>query len=254
MLVHLEMHGRIAVVTLNRPERLNAVCFPLRSELMAMLARLNADPEVGAIVLTGAGRGFCSGQDLSEAGSMTVEHVSRLFNHQRGMYLALRDLGKGCVAAVNGVAAGEGLYLALCADMRIGHAGVRLGMPEVSVGQANMIGAGLLGMLAGYAVARELALTGELVGGARAYELGLLSSLVAEDEVMPRAMEAAHRLAAQPPLALAMTKRRFRDATQPAFEAACDASVRAAVESFAAGEPQAGMRAFFERRGRRGGW
>jgi enoyl-CoA hydratase/carnithine racemase len=252
MLVRLDLHGRVAVVTLNRPERLNAVCFPLRSELMAMLARLNADPEVRAIVLTGTGRGFCSGQDLSEAGSMTVEHVSRLFNHQRGMYLALRDLTKGCVAAVNGVAAGEGLYLALCADMRIGHPGVRLGMPEVSVGQANMIGGALMAALAGHGVARELALTGELIDGRRAYELGLLSALVEEAEVLPRAIEAAHQLAAQPPLALALTKRRFRDATQPAFEAACDASVRAAVESFAAGEPQAGMRGFFHARRRAG--
>lgn len=254
MLVQVDLKGRIAVVTLNRPECLNAVCFPLRSELMAMLARLNADDEVRAIVITGAGRSFCAGQDLSEAGSMTVEHVSRLFNHQRGMYLAMRDLTKGCVAAVNGVAAGEGLYLALCADIRIGHAGVRLGMPEVAVGQANMIGASLLGMLAGHGIARELALSGELIDGARAYDLGILSALVDEAEVLPRAVETAQKLADQPTLALAMTKRRFRDATQPAFEAACDASVRAAVESFAAGEPQAGMRAFFERGSRRKRW
>jgi len=251
MLVHLELHGRVAVVTLNRPERLNAVCFPLRSELMAMLARLNADPAVGAIVLTGTGRAFCSGQDLSEAGSMSVEHVSRLFNHQRGMYLGLRDLTKGCVAAVNGVAAGEGFYLALCADLRIGHPGVRVGMPEVSVGQANMVGAYLLALQAGHGIARELALTGDLIDGARAYELHLLSALVPEDQVLPRAIAEAQKLAAQPPLALSLTKRRFRDATQPGFDAACDASVRAAVESFAAGEPQAGTHSFFHHRRRR---
>lgn len=245
MLVQLQMHGRVAVVTLNRPERLNAVCFPLRSELMAALARANADPAVGAIVVNGAGRGFCAGQDLSEAGSMTVEHVSRLFNHQRGMYLAMRDLTKGSVAAINGVAAGEGFHLALCADIRIGHPGVRVGMPEVSVGQANMVGSYLLSLHASHGIARELALTGDLIDGRRAYELHLLSALVPEEEVLPRAIAEAEKLAAQPPLALSLTKRRFRDATQAGFDAACDAAVRAAVESFAAGEPQAGTHAFF---------
>ncbi len=213
MLVQLEIRGRIAVVTLNRPERLNAVCFPLRSELMATLGKLNADPAIGAIVLTGAGRAFSSGQDLAEAASVSVEHVSRLFNHQRGMYVALRDLNKGCVAAVNGVAAGEGFQLALCADLRVGHPGVRVGLPEVAVGQANMVGSYLLALHAGQGVAREMSLTGDLIDGERAYELGLLTALVPEADVLPRAIAEAQKLAGLPPLALSLTKRRFRDVT-----------------------------------------
>jgi enoyl-CoA hydratase/carnithine racemase len=250
--VHTEKHGRVAVVTLNRPERLNAVNFPLRSELMAALAKFNADHSVGAIVVTGAGRGFCAGEDLSEASSITLEHVSRLFNHQRGMYLAMRDLTKGCVAAVNGVAAGEGLHLALCADMRIGHHGVRVGMPEVAMGQPNLLGAYLLSLHGGLGLAREMALTGEFIDAARAYDLGLLSQLVPEEEVLPRAIAEAEKLAAQPPLAVSLTKRRYREATQPGFDAASDASVRAALESFAAGEPQAAMKKFLLAHGKGG--
>jgi enoyl-CoA hydratase/carnithine racemase len=246
MLVHTERRGRVAIVTLNRPERLNAVNFPLRSELMAALARLNHDHAVGAIVVTGAGRGFCAGEDLSEAASITLDHVSRLFNHQRGMYLAMRDLSKGCVAAVNGVAAGEGLHLALCADLRVGHAGVRVGMPEVAMGQPNMLGAFLVGLHGGIGLAREMALTGEWIDAARAYDLGLLSKLVPEDQVLPQAIEEAEKLAAQPPLAVSLTKRRFREVTQAGFEAASDATARAALESFAAGEPQTAMRKFLE--------
>jgi len=167
------------------------------------------------------------------------------------MYLAMRDLTKGCVAAINGVAAGEGFQLALCADLRVGHPGVRVGMPEVSVGQANMVGAYLLALHAGHGMARELSLTGELIDGQRAYDLHLLSVLVPEDEVLPRAIAEAEKLAAQPPLALSLTKRRFRDVTQQGFESACDASVRAAVESFAAGEPQAATHSFFHSRRKR---
>jgi enoyl-CoA hydratase/carnithine racemase len=249
MLVLTQRHGRIAVVTLNRPERLNAVNYPLRSELMSTLAGLNADKSVGAIVVTGAGRGFCAGEDLAEAASITLEHVSRLFTHQRGMYLAMRDLTKGCVAAVNGVAAGEGLHLAMCADMRIGHPGVRVGMPEVAMGQPNLLGAFLVSLVGSPGLAREMALSGEYIDGARAYDLGLLSQIVAEEDVLPRAIAEAEKLAAQPPLAVSMTKRRYREVTQAGFESASDASVRAAVESFSHGEPQAAMKKFLHAHG-----
>jgi enoyl-CoA hydratase/carnithine racemase len=249
MLVQTQRRGRVAVVTLNRPERLNAVNYPLRSELMEALATLNADKSVGAIVVTGAGRGFCAGEDLTEAASITLEHVSRLFNHQRGMYLAMRDLTKGCVAAINGVAAGEGLHLALCADTRVGHPGVKVGMPEVAMGQPNLLGTFLLSLVGSPGLAREMALTGEYIDGARAYDLGLLSLLVPEDEVLPRAIEEAEKLAAQPPLAVSLTKRRYKEVTQAGFESASDASVRAAVESFSVGEPQAAMKKFLHTRG-----
>lgn len=244
MLVEKRMHGRVAVVTLNRPERLNAVTFRMRSELMAMLATVDADPAVGAIVLTGAGRGFCAGQDLSEAASMTIEHVSKLFNHLRGIYLAMRDLTKGCVAAVNGVAAGEGFQLALCADFRIGHAGVRVGLPEIGVGLASILGAHLMALHSGHGMALELVLNGALVDGRRAYELGLLSALEPEEAVLPAAIAAAERMAARPPLAMRQIKRRYRDVTKSAFDAACDAALHAAIEAYSKGEPQEWMREF----------
>ncbi len=250
MLVKTERRGRIAIVTLNRPERLNAVCFPLRQELMVALQQANADPAVGAIVLTGSGRGFCSGQDLSEAESTTLDHVSRLFNHQRGMYVGIRDLTKGCVAAVNGPAVGEGLNLALCADLRVGHPNLQVGLPEVRMGQPNLLGAYLLSLHGGYGLAREMALTGELIEAPRAYDLGLLSILVPEEEVLPRAIAEAQKLADLPPLAISLTKRRFRDATQQGFDAASDASVRAAVEGFSHGEPQVAMRRFLQAHGK----
>jgi len=248
MQVKLDMHGRVAVVTLNRPERLNAVCAEMRASLIAMMARLNADPAVAAIVLTGAGRAFCAGQDLTEAASLTPEHISRLFNHQRGMYLALRELTKGCVAAINGDAAGEGFQLALCADLRIGHPGVRVGLPEVAVGMPCVLGGYLLALHSGVGIARELALTGDLIDGTRAYQLGLLSKLVEEDQVLPEAIAAAEHLAERPPFAVELTKRRFRDATKHGFDEACDAALHSKVVSFSTGKTQAEMLAFLQAR------
>jgi enoyl-CoA hydratase/carnithine racemase len=250
MLVDREMRGPVAVVTLNRPERLNAVTFKMRSELMETLASLDADPAVGAIVLTGAGRAFCAGQDLPEASSMTIEHVSKLFNHLRGIYLGMRELTKGCVAAVNGVAAGEGFQLALCADFRIGHPGVRVGLPEIGVGLASILGAHLMSLHSGHGVALELVLSGALVDGRRAYELGLLSEIVPEGAVLSAAIAAAEKMAARPPIAMRQLKRRYRDVTKHAFDAACDAALHGAVEAYSHGEPQSWMRAFLEARGR----
>jgi enoyl-CoA hydratase/carnithine racemase len=250
MLVQLEMRGRIAVVTMSRPERLNAVNYTLRNDLMATMAKLDADPAVGAIVLTGAGRAFCAGQDLTEAASLSPEHISRLFNNQFGMYLALRELTKGCVAAINGDAVGEGFQLALCADLRISHAGARVGLPEVGVGMPCVLGGYLVSLNAGAGIARELAFSADLIGAQRAYDLGLLSALVPENEVLPRAIAAAEGMASRPAFALAMTKRRFRDATKRGFDEACDAALRSKLASFSTGQTQSEMRAFLDTHGR----
>ena len=120
------------------------------------------------------------------------------------------------------------------------------------MGQPNLLGAYLLSLHGGLGLAREMALTGEFIDAARAYDLGLLSQLVPEEEVLPRAIAEAEKLAAQPPLAVSLTKRRYREATQPGFDAASDASVRAALESFAAGEPQAAMKKFLLAHGKGG--
>lgn len=107
--VLVERDGSLAVVTLNRPARMNAVNDALRGELIAALGRLNADTSVRAVVLTGAGgRAFCAGQDLDEAAAVTWQQIVPWLNRQRAMYQAVRDLDKPCVAAVQGVAAGAG--------------------------------------------------------------------------------------------------------------------------------------------------
>jgi len=248
-LVICEKRDGIGIVRLNRPDRLNAVNTALRTELIALLSELNRDETVRAIVLTGAGdRAFSAGQDLDESVDVTPTDIPRWLNHQRAMYQAVRDLDKGCVAAVNGIAAGAGFQLTLCADLRIGHADVRLGQPEVLAGLASIVGSYLMSLYVGESANRQLSLTGELIDGRRAHAMGLLNELVARDEVMPAALREAAKMAAVPPTAMRLTKERFRLRTQPGFDEACNAVIRYHLENYASGEPQAVQRAFLARR------
>jgi enoyl-CoA hydratase/carnithine racemase len=204
---------------------------------------------VAAIVITGAGeRAFSAGQDLSESAALEPATVIGWLNHQRAMYQAVRALTKGCVVAYNGLAAGAGFQIGLCADLRIGHPSIRLGQPEVRAGLASIVGSYLMSLHVGMAINQQLSLTGALIDGTRAYEVGLLNHLVPAAEVLPRAIKEARGLAAIPRTALRLTKERFRQATQPGFDDACAAIIRFQLEAYVGGEPQAVQRAFLARR------
>lgn len=252
MTVLLERRDRIAIVRLNRPQRMNAVNTELRNDLIGMLARLNADDSVGAIVITGAGeRAFCAGQDLEESSRLQPLEIGGWLGHQRAMYQAVRDLDKGCVAAFNGVAAGAGFQIGLCCDLRIGYPELRVGQPEVKAALASIVGSYLMSLYVGHGINRQLSLTGELIDGARAYEVGLLNHLVPREQVLARAIEEADKLAAVPPTAMRVTKRRFRALTQPGFDEANAVAVGCQLESYASGEPQAAQQAFLEKSAKR---
>ena len=245
--------GEIAVVALDRPERMNAVNTELRAALIGALGELDRDVGIRAIVLTGAGeRAFSAGQDLAEASAMEPLRIAAWLGQQRAMYQAVRDLGKGCVAALNGVAAGAGFQLALCADLRVAYPECRLGQPEVKAGLASIVGSYLMTLHVGEGVNRQLSLTGELIDGKRAYDLGLVQALVPKEEVRARALEEARRLARVPPTAMRLSKERFRLATQPGFDEACIQGIRYQLECYASGEPQAAQKAFLEGRRNKG--
>lgn len=233
---HLE--DGVATVTLARPEASNAVNEALRSEFIRELQALNAAAPVAAIVLTGAGRSFCAGQDLREAAAMTAAGVPAWQAQQRAMYQCLRDLDKPCVAALNGAAAGAGFQLALCADLRVAHAGVRLGQPEVKAGIASIVGSWMMTLHLGLSRNVALSLGGELIAAEEAHALGLVHQLVAPEEVLPAARRRALALAAVPPVAFRLTKQRFREMTQAGFDEACVAGARFQAACYAAGEPQ----------------
>ena len=251
--VLVEIGDRIAVVTLNRPERMNAVNGALRSALREALTLLNRDETVRAVVLTGAGtRAFCTGQDLEEAATIQPQEISAWLTAQHAMYQAVRDLDKPCVAAINGVAAGAGFQIGLCADWRVIAPGTRIGQPEVKAGLASIVGSYMMTLHAGLTHNIGLSLTGELVSGQRAYEMGLVSELVEEDCVLAAALQRARSMAILPPTAVRVSKQRFRALSQAGFDDALVAGIRAQLECYAQGEPQQAMKRFMERK-RKGG-
>lgn len=247
--VLVERNEGIGLVTLNRPEALNAVNHEMRMALIAALRELNADEAVRAIVITGAGpRAFCAGQDLAESMQYQGDEVTRWLENQHAMYQSVRDLDKGCVTAFNGVATGAGFQIGLCSDLRIAHPEARIGQPEIKAGLASIVGSYLMTLHLGLSHNVELSITGDLVNGQRAYELGLVNHLVAREAVLDKALDCARALAQHGRTAMRLTKRRFRELTQPGFDAALVAAKAYQKEAYASGEPQAAMQRFFQAR------
>jgi len=237
--VLVERAGEVAVVRLNRPQRLNAINEDIRRELPPALAALNADPALRAVVLAGAGeRAFSSGQDLDEAAGYGANDVERWFSGLHATYAAVRDMDKPTVAAITGAAAGAGYQLALYCDLRVAHPEARIGQPEVKTGLASILGTSLMRWHLPYGVNAELSLLGDLISGERAAQLGLVNRLVPRGEVLEQAMRLARELAARPPNALRLTKAHMRELTQAAFDDMLAAVIRYQRLAYESGEPQ----------------
>lgn len=209
--------GAVATLTLNRPDSLNSLNLALKEALRERLAEVAADPEVRAVVLAGAGRAFCVGQDLREhaatlaagAGPSQGSPLDTVRMHYGPIAKTLAGMPQPVVAAVRGMAAGAGAGLALLADLRIGGPATGFLMAFANVGLAADTGLSWsLPRLVGHAKATELLLLAEPVRAEEAVRLGLLTRLVADDEaVLPAAQELAAQLAAGPTVAYAQIKR-----------------------------------------------
>ena len=245
-----DVHDGVATITLNRPVKLNAWDTPMRMALGEVLSQMNADDAVRAIIITGAGdRAFSAGQDLSETMAFNSgEQATEWFLSWRGFYDSVRMLDKGFVAALNGVAAGSAFQFAMLADVRVGHAGSNMGQPEINSGIPSVLGPMLMQSRLGLSRTMELTLTGRMMDGIESHQVGLIHYLVEPAQVMDKAREIARLLAAKPPMAMRLNKRRFRQVSQPDFDEAFEQGAAIEAEAFAAGEPQASMQAFFDER------
>jgi 2-(1,2-epoxy-1,2-dihydrophenyl)acetyl-CoA isomerase len=204
--------GAVVTLTLNRPDAMNALDVELKVALRDTLAALETDRSVRAIVLAGAGRAFCVGQDLREHADILASGSTELDTvrtHYNPIAQRLASMPKPVVAAVRGTAAGAGASLALLADFRIGGPKTTLLMAFANVGLAGDSGVSWsLPRIVGHARALELLLLAEPVRAAAAFDMGLLSRLVEDDEqVLPAAQELAERLAAGPTVAYGAIKR-----------------------------------------------
>lgn len=245
----LANHGRVAVITLNRPERLNAWTTPMREQIIAALERFDDDDGVAAIVMTGAGdRAFSAGQDLSEAHDFDGERAVAWVAEWQRYYTVLRSLKKPLVMALNGTAAGSAFQVALLGDIRVGHAGVRMGQPEINAGIASTTGPWIMSEMLGMSRTIELTLTGRLMDADECHRIGLIHYLVPADQVFKRSLEIASDLAAKPPVAMRLDKQRFREMTEPGFRDAIESGMRIQREAYDSGEPARMMEAFFRAR------
>lgn len=250
-LILTERRGRVLIVTLNRPAVLNAVSPELRTALIAAMAAADSDPGVGAVVITGAGKAFSAGQDLNETAHLEMDQVRGWCTALRSLYQSVRDLSKPAVAAWNGIAAGAGMQIGLCCDVRVSHASARIGQPETRAGLASIVGTYFMSLYVGHGANRELSLGGGLVSGERAHAIGLVDYLVPEGEVLAKAIEIADEMLKVPPVAMRLTKERLRALTQPGFDDATAAAVRYSLEAYATGEPQRIMKGFLAARAER---
>jgi enoyl-CoA hydratase/carnithine racemase len=203
-LLSLERRQEVAVVTLQRPEKRNALSIDLRVELADAFGALGEDGEVGAIVLTGAGPAFCSGMDITQFGGDRA-HKERLVETSVACFGAVSNCRRPVVAAVNGPALAGGFALALLCDLRIAAESASFGFPELPRGIPPSYAAARAALPA--PVAAELTLTGRLLDAFGALRLGVVEAVHPEDELMPRALELAGRIASGPREAIAETKR-----------------------------------------------
>lgn len=245
----IDIQGAVAVITLNRPAKLNAWTTPMRNEIIDALRRFEADDAIRAIIMTGAGdRAFSAGQDLSEAHDFDGERAVAWVGEWQRYYAALRGLSKPLVMALNGTAAGSAFQVALLGDIRVGHPGVRMGQPEINAGIASTTGPWIMNSMLGMSRTIELTLTGRLMDADECHRIGLIHHLVPAAEVFTKALEIAEALAAKPPVAMRLDKQRFREMTEAGFQDSIEAGTRIQREAYESGEPARMMEAFFRQR------
>jgi 2-(1,2-epoxy-1,2-dihydrophenyl)acetyl-CoA isomerase len=248
--LRVDIDGAVATITLDRPDALNALTVALKEELLSAFAAVADDAAIRAIVLTGAGRAFCAGQDLRERlepDAAPLETEIRV--RYNPLIRAMRALPKPIVGAINGIAAGAGASLAFACDIRIAAEGASFLLAFGRVGLIPDSGATwLLPRLVGGAKAAELALTAEPLSAIDAERFGLVSRVVPGDALLSEAQALATRLAAAAPRALAHTKRALDTSWDATFEEQLETEAVLQGEAGSTADHAEGIAAFLERR------
>jgi enoyl-CoA hydratase/carnithine racemase len=216
-LYSVDSASAVATIMLNRPERLNALTFEVYAELRDIFRALDIEPGVRAIVITGAGRGFCSGGDVEDIiGALFSRDAAGLLEFTRltgALILAMRQCRRPIVAALNGTVAGAGAVIAAASDIRIAAESAKIAFlfTRVGLAGADMGAAWLLPRIVGQAQASELLLLGNFISAERAAQIGLYNRVVPGERLMAEATEIATRLARGPSDALGVTKRALNE-------------------------------------------
>ncbi len=249
-MIRLDRQEAVAVVTIDRPETLNALNRAVLTDLHHRLDELARDDTVRVLVLTGAGeRAFAAGADIEEMAAMDVAQARAWGELGQRVASLIETMPKPAIAAVNGFALGGGCELALACDIRYASTAARLGQPEVGIGIIpGWGGTQRLARVVGLGAAKELVLSGRMVEADEALRLGLVSAVFPPAELMPKTLELARELAGKSALALAAAKRMLNRALQGSLDAGLADEAAAFAELFGSEGQREGMAAFLERR------
>ncbi len=249
----LDISESVATVTLNRADRLNAFSSDMQTELARLIGELARDPQVRAVVITGAGRAFCAGGDMDEMAqafkSSPLLDRNKLRRMLHEVFMPLVRLEKPVIAAVNGAAVGSGMNLALAADFVIAAQDARMSQAFIKVGLVpDTGGLYLLSRLVGLGRAKDLCLTGRMLSAPEALTMGLVHQVVPVDQLMATARQLALELAQGPTAAIGLTKTLLNMAPTASLEQLSELEAYALALTLSTDDHQEGVQAFREKR------
>jgi enoyl-CoA hydratase/carnithine racemase len=249
--VEVEQQGDVAVISLNRPEKLNAISVEMLDLLFDAIEEVGRSDVIAAAVLTGRGRAFSTGGDIAAMHEMDERQFAETISRYMRLSAAFRACPKPIVAAIHGYALAGGFELALMSDVRFAATGTQFGLPDTPLGLSPTSGMTyLLPRIVGLGRALYLALGAENIDADEAERIGLVSRVVREGSVVAEAGAFAHRIATYPTVGVGWTKRTFHEGLDLDFDAAIRLEIEAEVDSFRSPEARKRFQAFVDRKRR----
>ena len=245
----VDKEAGVAKLTLNRPEQLNAISIPMAQSLKKALGDIDKDSSLKVLILTGAGRSFCAGLDVTTFSPVSKMTGGELSDFMRTLSLPLYNLSKPTIAAINGVTVGAGLSIAMLCDIRVASEKARFSSAYSRMGLVPDIGATYsLPRIAGTAKAMELMFTGDTFDAAEAYRIGILNKVVPEEEVMKAARELAERIAKGPSIAIDLIKQAVHQGIRNSLEQQVEVECLVDYICLRTDDHKEGVKSFFEKR------
>jgi enoyl-CoA hydratase len=245
----IDIQGSAAIITFNRSEVLNAMNTEAVRELGVAMEKLEQNPQVRVIILTGAGRAFIAGADISEISTKTPAQAREYSEIGQQVMHLMQNLKKPVIAAVNGFALGGGTEVVLSCDVSIASEQAKFGLPEATLGVIpGWGGTQRASRLIGIARAKELIFTGEIIDARRAFEIGLINRVVPHEQLMDVVMGLAKKIGECGPLALSVTKKVIAEGIEKSLNEACTLETEAFSSLFTTNDQKEGMKAFLEKR------
>lgn len=248
--VEYSVEGPVAIVTVNRPDAMNALNSDVLLGLASALERIEASPDVRCAVITGAGpKAFVAGADIKQFEAFDSAGAARFAREGQNLFSRFESLSVPVIAAVNGFALGGGLELALACDFIYASKNAKLGLPECTLGLMPGFGGTVrLARLVGPGRAREMTFSGGMIGADEALAIGLINRVTEPDELMSSVLALAGQIAARAPIAVAKIKQSIREGADLSVAGAMELEARLFGELFGTADQKEGVRAFIEKR------